>query len=153
MRKKKWEITDPQEVEAILRQEKVVRVAFSKDNRSYIVPMNYGYAYRKIYCHTGYAGLKMEYLKVNPHVCIEVDRGVKIIAKEKACQFSCHYESVVGFGTAKLVEREEDKVAAFTIIMNQLTANNDWDFDSNIVKMTAIIEIELTELFGRRSQD
>ena len=100
MRKRKRLIQDTAEIEAILLEEKVVRVAFTKNDQPYIVPMNYGYENRKIYCHTGYEGMKIEWLKANPRVCIEVDSGFEIIAGKMACQYSCQYASVVGFGLA-----------------------------------------------------
>lgn len=153
MRKKKRLIKDTAEVVAILQEEKVVRVAFAKNNQPYIVPMNYGYADRKIFCHTGHEGMKIEWLKANPRVCVEVDRGIQIISGKLACQYSCQYESVIGFGSARLVDDDAEKRRALNVIMAQIAGGTEWEFNEEILKLTAILEITLTEIVGRRSKN
>ena len=152
MRKKKKEIQDFSALEAILKECKVCRLGLCKDNMPYVVPINYGYANRKIYFHTGHQGLKIEYLLQNPKVCVEVDRNFAIIAHEISCRYSGAYESVIAFGKATKIEDFDEKKQALDLIMNQMTGEGKkWVFNDDTVKITAIYEVSLDEITGRRS--
>ncbi|MFX1521344.1 MAG: pyridoxamine 5'-phosphate oxidase family protein, partial [Promethearchaeota archaeon] len=43
MRRKDKEITDTHEIETILKRAVVCRIAFSENNKPYMVPVNFGY--------------------------------------------------------------------------------------------------------------
>lgn len=151
MRKIQKEIKKFSEIENILLNNVVCRIAFAKDNQPYCVPMNYGYKERVIYCHSGFEGLKMDFIRANPYVCVEVDQNIHVISQDSACKYSCAYESVIAFGKVLVIDNVLEKKAALDIIMNQITKNSTGDYDSDILKKTAILKIALTEISGKRS--
>lgn len=151
MRKKEKEITDFEEIEAILMRNIVCRIAFSRDNVPYIIPLNYGYKDRIIYIHTGYKGQKIEFLNLNPHVCVEIDDNHKIILADKACRFSMKYESVVATGQAEIVEEENEKKQALDILMTNLGKKSGWEYDKTAFGKVCVIKVSLDRITGRRS--
>ena len=98
MKNKKYEITDIEEqIEAIIKQAHICRLAFTDGKIPYIVPLNFGYKQGCLFFHTGYTDLKMEMLANNPRVCFEIDIEHKMIKREMPCAFSMNYKSVIGF--------------------------------------------------------
>lgn len=150
MRKSEKLVSDIKEIEEILNKAQVLRVAFANNGKPYIIPVNFGYESGRLYFHTGYEGQKIDFLKANPTVCFEVDVDAKIVPAEKACKFSCNYLSVVGYGTARFVEDLEEKTRALDIIMAHYS-DKKFEFDREILKITAIVEIDITSVTGRRS--
>ncbi len=151
MRKSEKLVSEITEIEGILNKAQVLRVAFSNNNEPYIVPVNFGYEPGRLYFHTGYEGQKIDFLKANPSVCFEVDMDVKIVPAEHPCMFSSHYLSVVGYGTARFIEDLVEKARVLDIIMGHYS-DKKFEFDQEILKITAIVEIDITSVTGRRSE-
>lgn len=78
------------QIEDLLRTAIVGRIACSHPDepRPYLVPLAYGYDGDAIYAHTG-PGRKLDYMRANPLVTIEVDRA----------EASDRWQSVVAEGT------------------------------------------------------
>jgi len=150
MRKREKLVSDVGEIERILTGAKVLRVAFSRDDRPYIVPVNFGYESGKLFFHTGYEGKKMELLRANPQVCFEVDLDAEVVPSDEACGFSCKYLSVVGYGTARLIEDVEEKIRSLDIIMGHYS-DKKFEYDPKTLKITAVVEIAISSMTGRRS--
>ena len=150
MRKREKLVSDTGEIEEILKRAEVLRVAFSKDDRPYIVPVNFGYESGRLFFHTGYNGKKMELLAASPEVCFEVDSDVEVVPSDEACGFSCNYLSVVGYGTARLVEDVKEKVRSLDVILAHYS-NKKFEYDPKILRITAVVEIVITSMTGRRS--
>ncbi|MBN1572254.1 MAG: pyridoxamine 5'-phosphate oxidase family protein [Deltaproteobacteria bacterium] len=150
MRKREKLVSDVGEIERILTGAKVLRVAFSKDDRPYIVPVNFGYESGRLFFHTGYRGKKMEFLMANPEVCFEVDSKVEVVPSDEACGFSCRYMSIVGYGTARLVEDVEEKIRSLDIIMAHYS-DKKFEYKPEVLKITAVVEITISYMTGRRS--
>jgi len=72
MRRKDREITDPKEIEEILANNIICRIAFSDGKNPYIVAMNYGYQKNKIFLHSAKEGKKIKIIKDNNQVCFEI---------------------------------------------------------------------------------
>jgi len=150
MRKAKKLVTDTAAMERIIQKARVCRVAFCRDGRPYIVPVNFGYEDGRIYIHTGYEGKKIEYLKANPRVCFEVDVDVEVRIGDRPCKSTCDYLSVVGYGEARLLLDPEEKTDALDVIMSRY-GPGPHDYDPEMVKKTAVIEIEVSSMTGRCS--
>jgi uncharacterized protein len=78
------------------------RLALSKDNQPYVVPMSYVYHEGKIYLHSRGRGKKVEYVSDNPRVCFQID----VLEKER-------WSSVLVFGISRLSESVEAKQRMF----------------------------------------
>jgi len=93
----------------LLARMPVGRLGMNTDEGPYVVPMNYLYADESIYLHSGLEGRKMDILRDNPRVCFLVDEPGPQVTWDQGCGISQIYESVVCFGTAEVVEDDEEK--------------------------------------------
>jgi len=63
---------DKYEIEKVLRQQIIGRLACHANDKTYIVPISYAYDGIYIYGHT-YEGMKIRMMRENPKVCFEVE--------------------------------------------------------------------------------
>ena len=146
MTKRELQITDEQQIRAILDGAKVVHVGMCVDNEPYVVPMNYGYLMEDgrltIYLHSAQQGKKLDMIRQNPKVFFELDCDRVPFEGEKPCQYGLSYSSVMGRGTATIVEDVEEKKRAMSLLMKTQT-EKDFTFDDRLVSIVAVIRIDV----------
>lgn len=150
MRRKEKEITDTAQIKAILEKAKVCRVAFFDEGYPYMVPLCFGFDGKAIFFHGFNAGRKMECLRKNPRVCFEVDEDIEIVENPDPCEWSMKYRSVVGFGTAKVMEGTEEKRAGLDVIVKQF-AGHEIPFPGQAMAAIAVVRIDIESMTGRRN--
>jgi nitroimidazol reductase NimA-like FMN-containing flavoprotein (pyridoxamine 5'-phosphate oxidase superfamily) len=157
MRLKEREITDRKEIEEILSKAPVGRIAVASDNQPYVVPVHFAYEKNKIFFHSADRGKKIEYLKVNPKVCFEVDEFHAIIANPNPCKFETKYRSVIAFGTARILADKEEKLQALRKILAKhggrkefLTREMMEKHVSSVGSKVVVVEIQIEELYGKK---
>lgn len=154
MRRKDREITNQAEIEAVLKKAFVCHLGLADGDQPYVVPMNYGYEDGHIYLHGADEGKKIDILKKNDKVCFEMELFQSEIIKggDQPCDWGTAFRSVIGFGTAKLLENAEDKTRALNVI---LKAHDDrsFTFPEEMLKMTAVIDITIREMTGKVAHD
>ena len=125
MRRKDREITDGKKIEEIIAKARYMHLGMLDGHVPYVVPLHYGYrmeAGRLIfYMHCAKEGHKLDCLKANSHVFVEIDRGESLITADNPCAYGARYESVMCRGTAVIVEDTEEKMEALKILMNTQT--------------------------------
>ena len=119
MRKKEREITDKAVLEQLLMQTQICRLGLYDGKWPYVVPVNMGYEPGRIYFHSSKKGKKMDILRDNPNVCFELDADVEIVTGDKPCDWTTYYKSIIGFGTAVILDDEEEKLAGLKVIMRR----------------------------------
>lgn len=151
MRRKDREITEAAEIKRILDACKVCRLGFADEEGVYIVPMNYGYCFEDgrliLYFHGAKIGRKMDLVRKEPSVGIEMDCGHELVEGKLACQYSYHYASIIGRGKAAEVVEPEEKLKALGLIMKHQTGKEFDEFETNpkLEKAVAIIRVEVEE--------
>ena len=150
MRKKDREITDASGIRAIIEKVKVCRLGMVNGDKPYIVPLCFGYRDNVLYFHGSLKGQKVDLLRKNPNVCFEFDLINEITEAEKACDWSMKYQSVIGFGKADFIESPDEKREALSIIMAQYS-DRPYQFPESILKVTAIIKVEIESMTGKHS--
>ena len=66
------EIKDCSEIDGVIRECRVCRVAFARDGEPYLVPLSFGYDGEALYFHTAPKGKKIDCIDANPRVCFEL---------------------------------------------------------------------------------
>lgn len=150
MRRKEKEITDKDAILAVIEKSRVCRLGLSVDNRPYIVPLNFGYRDDVLYFHGALEGRKIDMLRENPQVCFEFDIDAGVQPAEKACQWAMHFQSVIGFGQASLVEDPAEKVLALEVIMAQYSGRA-FTFGDATVRKTAVIRVAVDSMTGKQA--
>ena len=151
MRRKELELTDKDEIISIVKRAKVCRIGLSHDNIPYIVPVNFGFEENKIYFHSAKKGKKIDILKKNNNVCVEIDLDYKLKEGDDPCSYGTNYYSVMRSGKAEFIEDIEEKKYALNIIMDHYTSNKNYEFNDRMIKRLALIKINIDELTGKKS--
>ena len=148
MTKRERQITDPKQILSILDTSRVVRLGLSVDNEPYVVPMNYGYVMEDgkltLYLHSAVRGRKLDMVRANPKVFIEMDCDWKPFEGRVPCQYGLSYSSLMGRGTAQIVEDVEEKKKAMSILMKTQT-DKDFSFEDRLVSIVTVIRIDVAE--------
>ncbi len=150
MRRTEKEIKNRSQIEDILKQARVCRLAMADDDFPYIVPLNFGYRDDVIYIHSAQQGRKIDLLKKNPNVCFEVDELSRLKKAKQACDWGVEYKSVIGTGRACFVDNKADKIRALDIIMAQYS-DRSFEYTDEALAKTCIIKIMIKEMTGKQS--
>ena len=95
------------------------------------------------YFHGAKAGRKYELAKLNPKVGFEIDGKYSLVDGELACDYTAHFQSVIGNGILSLVENQEEKVLALNSIMKQTTQNSEWTYSKEMLNAVAIFRLDV----------
>jgi len=151
MRKKDREILEHAEIDRIINKSDVCRIAFSKDNIPYIVPLSFGYDGEFIYIHTAIEGKKIEFIEANNNVCIEFDLDVKTITHDTiGCKWTTAYRSVIANGKIYEITNKKEMINALNQIMLHYSGK-EWDFTEKMLKHVRIWKIEIDKITGKKS--
>ncbi len=151
MRRNEKEIKDLARIEEIIRKSSICRLGLSKDNRAYVVPLNFGYQDRTLYFHSAKDGTKVEIIKANPNVCFEFDIDMGIVRlEESGCNWSNRYQSVIGFGKAVIIEGIEQKRDALDILMANYSEQK-FDYPFSSIENTLTFKVDIESMTGKQS--
>ena len=146
MTKRERQITDEAQIGKILDTAGVLHLGLAVDNEPYVVPMNYGYTKEDgklvLYLHSATRGKKLDMIRSNPRVFFEMDCDLTPFEGEKPCQYGLSYSSVMGWGSARIVEDVQEKMKAMSVLMKTQTGR-DFSFDEKLVSIVAVIRIDV----------
>ena len=148
MRHTEREIKDRKDIDGVIRRCLVCRLALCDNGQPYVVPLNFGYDGRFLYFHAAPEGRKIDIIKRNNRVGFEFDILHDITAAERACDWGAKYESVIGSGTAEILDDVKAKIEALEWIMRQY-GGGIWDFPEEILKKTLILRLRILEISGK----
>ncbi len=121
-----------------------------KNNIPYIVPLNFGFEFVNntfvFYFHCASEGKKIDILKENSSVCLELIRNAKLAANDDPMKCTYKYKSIIAFGNAEFLNDYESKNHALGLLMKQYTgkAHNFTKEQVNIVTIGKIIVNEIS---------
>ena len=150
MRRQEKEIRDEAEIQEILEKGLVCRLGLYDGHYPYVVPMNYGYRDNRIYFHCAGSGRKIDILKKNDRVCIEVDVDSRVVQGQQPCRWTMKYRSVIGFGRARIIDDEREKKAGLDVIMAHYGGSGG-EYDEKPLRLTTVIEVILERMTGKQS--
>lgn len=153
--RRELEVTDLDEIKRILDMSKVVHIAMVDEGKPYMVPMNYGYTLEDgkltFYLHGAVKGRKIDVMKKNPDVFVEVECDLIPFEGDVACQYGMAYASIMGEGTATILEDVEEKMEAMTILMKSQTGQ-DFTFNERLVSIVNVIRIDVEEFTAKKRE-
>jgi hypothetical protein len=152
MRRAEKEIKSRKEIEGIIKKAKVCRVGFVDEKKPYVLPFNFGYEKGTFFIHCAVSGRKLELLRKNKNVCVEIDGDHELKGGLKeACRSGFKYRSVVCEGKADIIRSGPGKITALNAIMKQQTGKTGWKYIEESVRRTLIIRIRSGKLSGKKS--
>ena len=152
MTRREREVTDRDEILHILDESKIVHVGLVDEDEPYVIPMNYGYLVDDgltTYLHSATNGYKLDLIRKNPKVFLEMECDVVPIEGKMACQYGMAYRSLMARGTAEIIEDVEEKKMAMSVLMKTQTGK-DFAFEDRLVSMVAVIRIDVSEYTAKK---
>lgn len=152
MTRRERQITDINEITKILDKSKVLHLGMVDGDEPYVVPMNYGYILENgkltIYLHGAKRGRKIDVIRANPKVFVEMECDIEPFEGEVACKYGITYASVMGKGIAVLVDDVEEKKSALSLLMKTQTGKN-FAFEDKMTTFVSIIRIDVEEFTAK----
>ena len=149
MRRQDREITDRAEMEAILSEAQVCRLALTDGSEPYIVPLCFAYADNTIWFHSAREGKKISLLRKNPQCCVEVDLTGGPVPDARPCGWEFRYRSVICTGTARIATTYEEKRTGLRLILQHYGCG-DHDFSLPELDRVCVIRIDITKMTGKK---
>ena len=138
----------------LLKQADYGFLAMSMYGQPYVVPMSYVYDdSEKIYLHSGLEGRKIDYLTMNPSICLNVTGVEKKVTGKKPCSYGYRYWSVNVFGTVSFVEEKNRKKALLHMFSEKFCEGEVESIPDEAVDKVKIMEIDFKEVLGKRNYD
>ena len=157
MRRRDREIKDTEEMIDILNRESICHLAMCLEDQPYVIPMIFAYHDHALYFHCAEVGMKLDILRKNNKVCFEVQHSYteKVVENtQKPCDWGITYESVIGFGTAEILNDRDDKILAYNLLVNKLKPggyrHDDILYTEKKIKGTFIIKVSVESMTGKR---
>lgn len=156
MRRVDREITDTKELIEIIEKSKVCHVAMIDGDFPYMVPLSFGYEMTEeglvLYFHSAKEGKKLDIIRKNSNVCFTISTQEKLIINDDIpCSSGCTYASVIGMGTAEILESAEEKCHALSVLMKH-QAGKTFIFDEKQAEMVCVFKISVKEFTGKRKK-
>lgn len=156
MRRADREVTDPKQLEEILRECTAVHIGAQDGAGLFVVPMNYGYSLEgdrlTLYVHSAQEGRKVAAFRAGGTVAFEMDGRHALRTADTACGHSYSYQSIMGSGTIRELTEAGAKRAALGRIMEHMTGRGSWDMPNASLERTAVFAIQADQWTGKRSQ-
>ena len=142
------EVTDPVQILDILNRAKIVHIGMVDGDEPYVVPMNYGFTMEggklTLYLHGAKKGRKLDVLRANPKVFFSLECDVHPFEGDIACRYGTAYASVMGSGTAEILEDVAAKQEALSLFMKSQTGRN-FTFDEKMAGIVSVIRIDVAD--------
>lgn len=154
MRRQERSLTLLDDITAILDRCLIARLGFVTEDGPYVVPVNYGYVARDgritVYVHGAPNGRKLSAIAADPRCCFETDQLIGLVEEGPgACGLSSFYESVIGFGDARVVtDPDEGQAALRAIVSRQAPQLADSAPPPPVGKVT-VIAVDLHTIEGK----
>lgn len=155
MRRKDREIQDLEQLESILKECSVVRIAAQDEEGLFIVPVNFGYRLEgeklTLLIHSAMEGRKAAAFRNGGMVAFEMDCGHALRTAEVACGHSYAYRSIMGTGTMTEIRDTQEKQKVLETIMAHLTGQN-WQVPAQGAERTAVFALKASQWTGKANR-
>lgn len=151
MRRSDKEITERAEIDRVIRQATVCRLAMADEEGPYIVPLSFGYDGETLYFHSAREGKKLSILRKHPKVCFEFDVAVEASPGETPCKWSMAYRSVIGFGEAEFIASPEGRCKALDRIVAHYSDGSSFAYTEAALSGVSVFQVNIREVSGKRS--
>ena len=156
MRRHDREITDFDEIIAVMRKCDVCRLAFFDEKYPYILPLNFGMQVTDtkvtLFFHGASEGRKYELMKKNPNASFEMDCGheLQLTEREDGCHCTMKYESVIGHGTLSILHDAQKKEALDFLMEQYHGTERSFCYNEKVMAATTVFKLDVDSMSGKR---
>lgn len=150
MRRSRQEL-QPSECEAILKNGTSGTLALLGDGGyPYAVPISYVYADGKFYFHSAKSGHKVDAIKNYDKASFCVIAADDVKAKE----FTTYFRSVIAFGRIQIVESEEERRTAATLLGEKYNPGDAEGLEKELAKSLShmiVVRLDVEHMTGKEA--
>lgn len=121
----------------------------------YVIPMTFGCRMENgkicVYFHCAGEGRKWELLHRDARVCVEGHVYERIAMTDKN-EITAKYESVIGFGTAQLIEDRAEKIDAIKVMLEHYNSSGFPATSCEGLNRVEVYRIVLDQVTGKRNK-
>lgn len=151
MRRKDREVTEFEDIVAIMETCDVCRIALNNDGYPYILPLNFGMEVKgraiELYFHGAMEGMKYDLMEKDNRVSFEMDREHTLVMETEKGNCTMAYESVIGQGHMEMVP-DEEKYDALCILMKHYH-QEEFPFNKGIMPQTKVFKLVVERVTGK----
>lgn len=152
MRRSDRQITDFNDIVAVMEKCDVCRLGINAPDYPYILPLNYGMTVDDgvvtLYFHGADTGLKYELIAKDNRVSFEMDRAHKLVTSNDKGSCTMEYESVMGYGHIEIVD-DDEKVNALNILMEHYHKET-FEYNMAVVPQTTVMKLTVEGMTGKQ---
>ena len=144
-------LENPRDILDVIQNCNVCYVSMvDKDNKPYLIPMNFGFVDNVVLLHGSKQGKKIDILKNNPNVCIvfTTDHELRWQNEEVACSWSMKYRSVLGYGKVEFINDVSEKESLFQQFMKNYSKKN-YKYSKPSLEEVQVLKVPMDKLEGR----
>ena len=145
MRRSDKEMSKEMTLALLSRGQEGVLGTIGENGYPYTVVVNYVYLNDKLYFHCAKIGQKIDNIKFNNKVSFSVFDNVEVIGEE----LTTHYQSLVVFGKANVIETSKEILLALVNKYVDLDQEKVMKMIDKEINVTAIVEIEIDHITGK----
>lgn len=137
-------ITDWLVASDILDAAQVLHLALVDQDGPYCVPLNFARKGHCLYLHSSTHGKKLDAIRDDNRVSFAVETDLKLKTAATACKWGYDFRSVIGFGTATVVDDSQQRLDGMHAIIEKW-AGKALPLNEKIFQaQTLIIRIDIT---------
>lgn len=119
----------------------------------YAVPLSYVYADEKLYFHSAVSGHKLDAVRAHEKASFCVIAKDQVVPEE----YTTYYQSVIAFGTIRLLSDEAEKMAAIEKLALKYTPHGAAQKQAEEIKRffpaLCMMELTITHLTGKKAKE
>lgn len=147
-RKAKRAVYERERINAILDEALICHVGFVTNGQPYVLPTIHARVDDRLILHGAAANRMLGAMRTHIPVCVTVTLLDGLVLARSAFQHSMNYRSAVIFGTARSIERDDEKLAALKTIVEHVMPGR-WDEarqpNDGELAATTVLEVEIEE--------
>lgn len=152
MRRSDREVTEFEDIIAIMKKCDVCRVALNNHDYPYILPLNFGMNVTddkiELYFHGALEGTKYDLIAKDNRASFEMDCEHRLLTELESGNCTMEYESVVGQGHMEILS-DDEKYHALCILMKHYH-QEDFPFNQAVMPQTKVFKLVVEKVTGKR---
>lgn len=153
MRRNDRKVTNLNDIISIIEKSKILHLGLFDDVYPYIVPLHYGYEMScgkpVFFMHSAHEGHKLNLIKNNPNVCVELECSVELISGgDVPCKYGASFSSLICRGKAEIVSDMQEKIKGLKLLMKNQTGN-DFKIDDKMASSVKVIKVTVSEFTAK----
>lgn len=151
MRRTDREVTEFNDIIAIMEKCDVCRLALNNDGYPYILPLNFGMEVKDnritLYFHGATEGTKYELMEKDNRASFEMDCEHLLVTDEEHGNCTMNYESVIGQGHIEMLS-DDEKFDALCILMKHYH-QEEFPFNKAVMPKTKVFKLVVEQVTGK----